>query len=80
MLEGPPFFFIIYINAFFFIKLMHVYLGNILFGKNTILVPTFCGHNQFGPYYFQLALNLVPTINSLTENTYVANGLYSWHA
>ena len=38
------------------------------------------GSNQFGPCYFQLALNLVPTVNSLTENAYVVDGLHSWHA
>ena len=31
--------------------------------------------SQFGPSYFQFAVNLVPTVNSLTKNAYVANGL-----
>ena len=38
------------------------------------------GSSQFGPYYFQLAFNLVPTVNLLTENAYMANSLHSWHA
>ena len=50
-----------------------------LFGENTILVPTFWGYSQFGPYYFQLVVNLVLTVNSLMENAYVANGLPCWH-
>jgi len=62
------------------------YLLTFIIDENTILVPTFWGHDQFGPYnsqfsscYFQLTVNLVPTINSLTENAYIANGLHSWH-
>ena len=38
------------------------------FGKNTILVLTFWGHSQFGLCYFQVTINLVLTVNSLTEN------------
>ena len=26
------------------------------------------GSSQYGPYYFQLSVNLVPTVNSLTKN------------
>ena len=37
------------------------------------------GKNQFGPRYFQLTVNLVFTVNLLTENVYVTNKLYSWH-
>ena len=37
------------------------------------------GNSQFGSYYFQLAVNLVTTVNSLTKNTYVTNGVNSWH-
>ena len=37
------------------------------------------GSSQFGSCYFQSAVNLVPAINSLTENAYVANELRSWH-
>ena len=59
-------------------------------GKKTILVLTFWGHSQFGPYIL-IAINLlsvifnlqsfwVPTVKSLTENVYVANGLDCWHA
>ena len=44
-------------------------------GENTILVPIFWCYGQFGPCYFQLVVNLVPTVNSLTENAYMANGL-----
>ena len=33
-------------------------------------------NGQFGPYYFQVAVNLVLTVNSLTENIYVASGLH----
>ena len=35
--------------------------------------------SQFGSYYFQLAVNLVCTIKSVTENVYMANGVYTWH-
>ena len=35
------------------------------------------GNNQFGLYYFQFTINLVSTINLLTENVYVENGLHS---
>ena len=37
------------------------------------------GHGQFGPCYVQLIINLVPTVNSLMENTYMVNGLHSCH-
>ena len=61
-------------------KLITQYLAcQYVFGENTILVPIFWGHSQFSPCYFQFAINLVPTINSLTENAYVANDVYSWH-
>ena len=36
-------------------------------GKNTILVPTFWGHNQFGPYIL-VAINLIPIIFNLQSN------------
>ena len=61
-------------------------IKKILLGGNTILIPTFLGHNQFGAlhfganqfdhYYFQLTLNLVFTINLLTENAYIANNVH----
>ena len=35
------------------------------------------GNSHFSPCYFQLAFNLDPTVNSLTENAYVTNGLHS---
>ena len=57
--------------------------------RNIILVPYILrsqliwslhfGNNQFGLYYFQSAINLIITVNVLTENVYVANGLHSWH-
>ena len=34
--------------------------------------------SKFSPGYFQFAVNLVPTINSLTKNAYVANNLPCW--
>ena len=36
-------------------------------------------NSQVSPCYFQLIVNLVPTINSLMENAYVANGVLCWH-
>ena len=33
--------------------------------------------NQFGHCYFQFAVNLVHTVNSLIENAYMANGVHS---
>ena len=45
-------------------------------GVNTILVLTFWFHSQFGPYIL-ITVNLVSITNSLTENTYVANGEHS---
>ena len=48
-------------------------------GKNTILYPTFWIHGQFGSCYFQLITNLVPTVNLLTANAYVTNGVHCWH-
>ena len=35
--------------------------------------------SQFSPYYFQITVNLVPTVNLLTENAYMANGVHCWH-
>ena len=43
--------------------------------KNTILIPTFLGHNQFGPYIL-VTINLVSTVSLLTENAYVTNDPY----
>ena len=34
------------------------------------------GSIQFSPCYFQNVVNLVPTINLLTKNVYVANGVH----
>ena len=48
-------------------------------GENIILVLIFWDYGQFGPCYFQIKVNLVITINSLTENVYVTNGLHGWH-
>ena len=36
------------------------------------------GSSQFGLCYFQLVVNLVHTVNSLTENAYVTNDMHSW--
>ena len=52
--------------------------GPYILGSQSIWSLHF-GNGQFGPYYFQFAVNLVPTVNSLTENAYVANGLHCWH-
>ena len=48
------------------------------YGENTILFPKFWDHKQIGHCYFQFTINLAPTINSLTENVCMANGVYSW--
>lgn len=37
------------------------------------------GRSQFSLYYFHLAVNLIPTVNSPTENIYVVNRLHSQH-
>ena len=42
------------------------------------LVPTFWEQLIFS-YYFQLTINLVPTVNSLMEVAYVTNGVRGWH-
>ena len=34
--------------------------------------------NQFGPCYFQVTINLVPTVNLLTKNIYMTDGLHCW--
>ena len=59
------------------IYLLHMH--NILKAK-TPFWPLHFGNSQFDPYYFQLALNSIHTVNSLTENAYMTNDLYSWHA
>ena len=50
----------------------------LIVGKNTILVPTFWCNSQFSPYIL-VAVNLVPAVNSLTKNAYVANVLHCRH-
>ena len=47
-------------------------------GKNTILAHTFWSYNQFSPYIL-VTVNLVATVNLLTENVYMANNLHCWH-
>ena len=56
-----------------------------MFGKNTIFVLTFSSYSHFGPYFLLLHFLvpilktrsvLVPTVISLTEISYVANGLH----
>ena len=37
------------------------------------------GNNQFYPYYFQTAVNLIHIVNLLMENIYMTNILRSWH-
>lgn len=37
------------------------------------------GRSQFSLYYFHLAVNLIPTVNSPTKNIYVVNRLHSQH-
>ena len=37
------------------------------------------GSSQYGPYYFKFGVKLIPTVNSLTENVYVTNGVHNWH-
>ena len=54
------------------------HFGSYIFGPQSIWSLYF-GIGQFGPYYFKITINLVFTVNSLTENAYVANSLYSWH-
>ena len=49
-----------------------------ILGLQLIWSLHFCS-SQFSPYYFQIALNLVSTINLLTENAYMANGVHYWH-
>ena len=79
-------------HGFFFFN-VEKYFTNIIvciiiIRKNTILIPTFLcqiwfvhfSSNQFGSRYFQLAVNLIITINSLTENVHEANGLDSWQS
>ena len=47
-------------------------------GENTFWSLHF-GSSQFSPCYFQIAVNLVSTVNLLTENAYVANSVHYWH-
>ena len=54
------------------------HFGPYILGSQSIWSLHF-GSSQFSPYYFQLAINLVPIVNSLTKNVYVANGFYCWH-
>ena len=56
---------------------------------NTTKLVTFWSHgqfrflyfcsSQFGHSYFQLRVNSVPPVNSLTENAYVTSGVLCWH-
>ena len=57
-------------------------IPNYILGPNTILALTFWGHSQFSLYIlvvinlvsaiFNLQINLVSIVNSLTKNAYVA--------
>ena len=52
------------------------HFGPYILGLKSIWFLHF-GSNQFGPCYFQLAINLVLTVNLVMENAYMANGVYS---
>ena len=62
---------------FFFFCRKH-YFGPYILGSQSIWSLHF-GSSQFGSCYFQLAVNLVPTVKLVMENAYVAKGVYSWH-
>lgn len=62
-------------------------LAKYIYCKNTILTLTIWGQGDFSSYILK-AVNLVPlflscsqlvsNVNSLTEKTYVANGMHCW--
>ena len=66
-------------------------VGQNIFGKNIIWVPTFLGYIQFRPHIlvtinlvhvifnFESIWSLLPTLSSLTENVYMANSVHNWH-
>ena len=63
------------VMPFFFFWRKHYFDPSILRLQSTWSLHF--GKSQFGHCYFQLTVNLIPTINSLTENSYVANGGHS---
>ena len=65
--------FLLLFFLFFFWRKHH--FGPYILGSQSIQFLHF-GNSQFGPCYFQFAVNLIPTVNSLTKNVYVANGLH----
>ena len=54
------------------------YFGPYIFGSQLIWSLYF-DSSQFSPYYFQLAVNLIPMINLLMKNAYLANSVHIWH-
>ena len=55
----------------------HYFVPYIL-GIQSISFLNFC-NCQFCHCYFQFTINLVPIINSLTENAYTTDIKYNWH-
>ena len=51
------------------------HFGSYILGSQSIWSLHF-GANQFGLCYFQLTLNLIITVNLLTENSYMANSVH----
>jgi len=61
----------------------------VIFGGNTILVPTFGSYSYFDPYFLIIShlvpkikkndLVFVPTVISLREIVYVKDGMHCWH-
>ena len=51
--------------------------GPYILGSQSIWSLHF-SNSQFGLCYFQVVVNLVPIVNSLMENIYVANGFHCW--
>ena len=64
-------------NIFFLAQKYH--FGLYILVSLSIWFPHF-DSNQFGPYLFQLAVNLIPIVNSLTKNVYVVNEIHNWHS
>ena len=50
-----------------------------LIRKMKLIWSIYFGNSQFSPRYFQLIVNLVPTIKSLMKNAYVANISHCCH-
>ena len=54
------------------------HFGSYIFGAQSIW-SLFFYNSQFCPCYFELAINLISTVNSLMKNAYVANYVHCWH-